>query len=71
MSHLLADTHDELIQMIQRIGIDAKWIQKQGTESEHFDICESKRALAIKYGAVQITDRGLVEIIRKKRTMSQ
>lgn len=67
MSHLLADTIDELIEMVQLIGIDKKWIQKAGTEQEHFDICDSKRLLALRYGAKPITNHELVNIIRQKR----
>jgi hypothetical protein len=54
MSHLMADTTEELLQMLDRIGVRRKWIQKQGTKFEHFDICISKRKKAIELGAIPI-----------------
>jgi len=59
MSHMIADTHEELIVMAARIGVAAKWIQHEGTAHEHFDIAQGKRELAIEYGAVPITWREL------------
>jgi hypothetical protein len=59
MSHLVADTPLELLQMADTIGVARKWLQHGGTEREHYDICQSKRALAIKAGAVPITQREL------------
>lgn len=67
MCHMVADTHDELVAMADRIGVARRWIQKPGTPSEHFDICQTKRALAVANGAVQITMRELGEIINRKR----
>lgn len=60
MCHMIADTTLELCQMADKIGVDLKWIQKQGTAFEHFDIALSKKALAIQSGAVEITGRELV-----------
>lgn len=57
MSHMIADTTEELLAMAAAIGVQAKWIQKRGTTDEHFDIALGKRALAVKAGAVQITLR--------------
>jgi len=55
MSHMLADTSDELLEMATTIGVDHKWIQNAGTVREHFDICMSKRKKAVKAGAKEIT----------------
>jgi hypothetical protein len=60
MSHMIADTHDELVEMADRIGVARRWIQKPGTNSEHFDIAMSKRRLAIEHGAIELTLRQLV-----------
>ena len=57
MSHLIADTTDELLAMVREIGVNPKWIQHPGTRDEHFDIAISKRAAAIAAGAVPITYR--------------
>ncbi|NTZ82248.1 DUF4031 domain-containing protein [Burkholderia metallica] len=55
MSHLIADTSDELLAMVRTIDVNPKWIQHRGTRDEHFDIAISKRAAAIAAGAVPIT----------------
>ena len=65
MCHLWADTLDELLAMVDTIGVQRKWIQGHPTLSfgkhrnaswVHFDIALSKKALAVKAGAI-ITDR--------------
>jgi Protein of unknown function (DUF4031) len=67
MCHMIADSHDELIAMADIIKVQRKWIQKEGTIYEHFDICLSKRALAVKYGAKQITMMELGRILHARR----
>jgi len=67
MCHMIADTHKELVDMASKIGVQLKWIQKAGTRREHFDIAKSKRALAVKAGAIEITwlDCGRRELERR------
>lgn len=65
MSHMLADSLDELHAMADRIGLKREWFQTRSTP--HYDVCKAKRALAIKHGAVEIDRRQVVEIIRKWR----
>ena len=67
MSHMMADTTDELLDMAERLHLQDKWIQKAGTPEEHFDVCESYRQRAIGYGAKSVTSRDLVELVRRKR----
>lgn len=67
MCHCIADTTEELLEMMDTIGVKRKWIQYPGTVREHFDICKSKRTLAIQHGAVPITQRELVLKIDAKR----
>lgn len=55
MSHLVADTTDELLAMARKIGVNTKWIQYPDTPREHFDIALSKRTLAVQHGAIEIT----------------
>lgn len=57
--HLVADSHEELMSMAQRLKLKPAWIQSPGTKNEHFDLIPSKRALAIKYGAKAISCREL------------
>ncbi|TIT88426.1 MAG: DUF4031 domain-containing protein [Mesorhizobium sp.] len=65
MCHMWADSDDELLAMVDKIGVQRKWIQGHPTLSfgkhkraswVHFDIAQSKRAQAVKLGAVE-TDR--------------
>lgn len=67
MCHMLADSDEELHAMADLIGVDRKWHQKPGTTHSHYDICKSKKELAIKYGAVQIDRTELGNILRNKR----
>lgn len=68
MSHMIADTQEELLGMADRIGVQRKWIQHKGQPKEHFDICLSKRKLAMRYGAQSITGRELAKLVLVKRT---
>jgi hypothetical protein len=67
MCHMMADTSQELVAMADLLGIRRKWIQRAGTPEEHFDICKSKRALAIKAGAIEFGPRELVALMDRKR----
>lgn len=65
MCHLWADSLDELLAMVDCIGVDRKWIQghpelsfgkHRNASWIHFDIAKGKRAPAIAAGAIE-TDR--------------
>lgn len=60
MSHMIADTTEELLAMADKIGVQRKWIQHPNTVREHFDICRAKRQKAIAAGAIEISSRDLV-----------
>lgn len=64
MCHLFADTKDELLNMAKMIGINAKYIQHEDRPKMHFDVCEAKRKLAVKYGAIEITNKKVSALIR-------
>lgn len=71
LCHMIADSTDELLAMVDRIGVDRKWIQNAGTPYEHFDIARSKRALAVAAGAQEITRRELaLKIANRRRVVS-
>ena len=55
MCHMAADLAEDLLAMADRIGVQRNWKQYPGTAKEHFDICLSKRALAVQNGAVELT----------------
>lgn len=66
-SHMVADTEDELHEMADKIGVDRKWHQKKGTYLSHYDVCQSKKKLAILNGAEEITQTQLGKILINKR----
>jgi hypothetical protein len=66
MYHMIADTSEELLAMANKIGVAPKWIQSAGTHREHFDVCQTKRALAVRCGAKEITWRELGRMIAKR-----
>lgn len=63
MSHLVADSTNELLEFVDKIGAQRKWIQDAGKPTEHFDISKAKRDLAIKTGAVQVPMRKLASLV--------
>lgn len=65
MCHMLADTLDELHAMADRLGLQRRWFQNERTP--HYDICQSKRSLAISFGAIDADRQQTVAIIRKWR----
>lgn len=67
MSHLVADTVDELHAMAQRLGLKRSWFQQSRNGMPHYDICQTKREQAIKLGAEVIDRRKMVELMRKNR----
>ncbi len=69
MCHMIADSTEELLAMADTIGVQRKWIQEAGSRREHFDICLSKKALAIKAGAKEIGCRELARMTRDREPM--
>ena len=67
MCHMVADTDEELHAMADAIGLQRRWHQKPDSPHSHYDIAQSKRALAVKLGAVKIDRRQLGELIQRKR----
>lgn len=62
MCHMLADSAEELHAMADRIGVARRWFQ-----GNHYDVCLSKRALAVAAGAIEITQREAVKVIQRWR----
>lgn len=67
MCHLIADSREELLSMVDQIGVKRKWIQKIGTHWEHFDVCLSKRAKAVALGAIELSPKDLVRRMLDKK----
>ena len=62
MCHMVADTEDELHEMADTIGVARRWYQ-----GDHYDIALSKRALAVKAGAIEFTGRELGRWLMERR----
>ncbi len=70
MSHLTADTMAELDAMAELLKLRAGWKQDEGAGIVHFDVSESKRLQAIRYGAVALNPRELVMKVRNNVEMN-
>ena len=73
MCHMWADTREELFAMADRIGIQRKWFQRPRSTGlpgmdaswEHFDIVQTKRALAVAAGAIETDKYGPIEHVAR------
>lgn len=62
MCHMWADTIEELFVMVDRIGVQRKWLQQPPKASwVHFDISMAKKAAALRAGAVLTDKYGPIE----------
>ncbi len=57
--HMMADSDAELDRMAEKIGLNLKWRQEHPIRAPHYDVCQSKKQLALKYGAIEIGTRDL------------
>lgn len=57
--HMVADSHDELMAFARTLGMKPQWLQHAGRVTEHFDLIPSKRATALRLGAIDVTWREL------------
>ena len=68
-SHLIADTHDELMQAALDLGLRPEWLQHEGTHREHFDVTETVRQRALAAGIAEPISypRGTGRLLEQKR----
>jgi hypothetical protein len=80
--HLFADTEDELHEFAQKIGLRRSWYQipkgpggkgraeptSLKAQMWHYDVTEGRRAAALLAGAVQVTRREALQIMRDRHT---
>ena len=71
MSHMAADTTEELLQMVDKIGVQRKWIQDKDKASEHFDISMVYREKAIVAGAIPASMYNLSRAILKRKSPNE
>ena len=62
--HLLADDVDELHAMANRIGMRRAWFQPRSRP--HYDLNPSRRAHAVRLGAIQLDAQGLKKWLRDR-----
>ena len=62
----LIDYTDAMWIMADILGINRKWFQDKPNKP-HYDICKSKKALAIKHGAKLVDDKEIVMMWKNKR----
>lgn len=55
--HMTADTIEELNAFAVNIGLKTSWLQISKKEMPHYDLVASKRKLAVKKGATELTVR--------------
>lgn len=55
--HLTADTPEELHAFAARLGLKRQWAQHEGRPTLHYDLTPRKRALALQFGAVEVSAR--------------
>ena len=69
-SHLVADTDEELLAYVKKIGMRASWIQYPGTWKAHFDLTGRHLERALKDAANDVirlvTSRELAHIMNVK-----
>ena len=67
MCHMIADTMDELYAMADRIGLKRQYCH----DGTHFDVCLSRKKLALQYGAIEVTTQQLGKILLLKKKLYQ
>lgn len=66
MSHMVADTEIELLEMAQKLGLKISWYQSPPkVKFPHFDIAMTVRKKAIQLGAVEVTMKEALAISKK------
>ncbi|MFI6986077.1 DUF4031 domain-containing protein [Embleya sp. NPDC050154] len=66
-AHLTADTEPELHEFAARLGLKRAWFQNATNYRWHYDVVPSKRAQAIRLGAVEIDRRQLAQLMADRR----
>lgn len=69
MSHMVADSDEELHAMAAKIGVAKRWWQAPPRHDSHYDIAMSKREEAIRHGAIAITLRELSSMCYRRRIL--
>jgi len=69
--HMISDNGTiELIEFGNKIGLKESWLQKRHTPEEHYDLFGSKIELALKNGAIELSNKEFFKIIFNKMEQS-
>lgn len=63
MCHMAADELAELHAMADAIGVARRHFQNG--RLPHYDICKSKRLQAVRLGALEVSEREIIEVLRR------
>lgn len=66
LSHMMADSDEELEEMARKLGLEQRWKQSPHRHP-HYDVCMAKRRKAIKLGVKAVSCRELVRMFHKWR----
>jgi len=58
---MVADSIDELHEMATRLGL-RRWFQ--AGNRPHYDVCKSKRKIAVSLGAIEADEQRIIEVAR-------
>lgn len=64
MSHMAADTIEELHKMALMINIAKRHFQNKPGKP-HYDICQQKKQQAIQLGAIEVCDKEIIKLFQK------
>lgn len=67
--HMTADSIEELNAFAVKIGLKTAWLQISNQDLPHYDLVASKRRLAVKFGAIEIT--GWAKIAEHNRRLRE
>lgn len=72
MSHMMADSPEELRSACDSLGLKRGYIQHPGTWREHLDVSQTKRDQAVKQlGAREVTQREMAMMRMERRAREQ
>lgn len=66
-SHMIADTPEELHAFALRIGCKRRWFQDKA-DSPHYDVFAGMRDKAVAFGAIEVTDKFMIDWQRRNRS---
>lgn len=65
--HMVGDTREELDSFAVSIGLKLQWADTKG-DLYHFDLTKSKRDLAVKKGAIELSRKEFADFYWNNRT---